>query len=247
MISKLSPEQFHERLTELTAFDQTISFFTRYGFSGKPFNGTFTNDTFELTKNSNWQHIKGILIKGTYKINSNNKTKIELEIETSNKLKIFIRILFILVLLIINTLLMNSNFDSSKIFILNGWVIFMFLFGAIITKFSKFLVNQKFKNEFEVDMNSIGLNGNSENEKETGSHNIHQSIYVTDCGDQLQETNHLQSDLLQPLWIEKLVGNQFKINTLSMEAQFGAIMEMELTEQDEDDDVQEEVILVGNI
>ncbi|MGL1888805.1 MAG: hypothetical protein OCD76_20000 [Reichenbachiella sp.] len=245
MISKLSPEQFHKRLTELTVFDQTISFFSRHEFSGKPFNGTFTNDTFELTKNSHWQHIKGILIKGTYKVNSNNKTEIELKIETSNKLKIFIRILFILVLLIINTLLMNSNFDSSKFFILNGWVIFMFLFGATTTKFSKFLVNQKFKNEFGVDMNPTGLNGYSENETETDSYSIHQSIFVTDCGDQLQEMTRLQVDLLQPLWGKNLGGNQFNINTQPIEAQFGPIMGMELMGLD--DDGQEEIILVGNI
>jgi hypothetical protein len=144
MESELSTEQFHKRLTELVTPEKTFSLFTHYDFSGKPFCGTYTNNSFELTKNSHWQHIKGMQIIGTFQSGKNNKTQVIFKVGMSNIWKWVVRILFITGLIALNTfLLMSNNFELSIFLTLNAWLVFMYLFGIATMKFSKFVVNSK--------------------------------------------------------------------------------------------------------
>lgn len=161
MESELSYEQFYDRLIELTAKESSFSFFTSYDFSGKPFNGTFSRSTFELTMNSHWQQINGKSIKGRYKKSEGGKTEVAFEVGTSKVYNILIRVLPPLILLVVNGLLLFSDtkFEVSDYLGVSGGIVFILLLSIMFRKFSMFIVKQTFKHEFEIDIKPTDLYG----------------------------------------------------------------------------------------
>lgn len=141
--------------------EKTISLLTPYDFSGKPFCGIYTGETFRLTKNSHWRHIKSITIIGRYEPKNNDKTEVTFEVGNPGKRKVFVSISFILMLAFVNTLLVffSKKAEISTLLAANGWIVFMFLFGTVLIWFSRFIVSQRFKEEFDIDIKHTDLCG----------------------------------------------------------------------------------------
>lgn len=76
MKSNLNRTEFKKRLAELTSKEKNFYFFTSYNFNGTPFCGVHDDKTFELTRNSFWQHVKAITIKGQYKQLDKDSTEV---------------------------------------------------------------------------------------------------------------------------------------------------------------------------
>ena len=160
MASELSNTKFKNRLTELTSPEQPIFLLTPYKFNGKPFCGTFTNDSFRLTRNSPWHHIKLVSIKGTYLPSSPDKTKVEYRIGRRNWKRNFL-IALLSILIAVNTIIttLATNADSSTYLVANIFVLIAIAWGFLLTAFSRFVVNQRFKSEFSIDIKPTDLNG----------------------------------------------------------------------------------------
>ncbi|HND86136.1 MAG TPA: hypothetical protein PLU50_10025 [Pseudobdellovibrionaceae bacterium] len=155
MKSTLSQADFRKRLAQLTSKEKDIYFFTSYNWSGTPFCGKYDDNTFELTRNSHWGHVKAITIKGEYKGLDNNATEVIYTIGftrfTRNMMVVFVCLAFIM----FNTAIFYHR-DTLKesllsVFLtLNGILIFGGLWGLLMNWLAKRAINQRFKEEFEI-------------------------------------------------------------------------------------------------
>ena len=152
MKSELDYKEFKRRLAELTSKEKHFYLFTPYNSSGTPFCGTFDDSTFDLTRNSFWRHVKSIEIKGKYRPVDNRFTHVDYTIGLSKFTRIFTIILFCLVSVGINTFLIVfvDKFEYSAFFALNGFLGFGLLWAYGLTWVTKRIVNQRFKDEFQI-------------------------------------------------------------------------------------------------
>jgi hypothetical protein len=152
MKSELNYKEFKRRLTELTSKEKDFYLFTPYNSSGKPFCGTFDDSTFDLTRNSFWRHVKAIQIKGKYREVDNGYTEIDYTIGQSKFMRTFSIIFFCVVFLAINTFLFlfRDKVEYSAFFALNGFLGFGLIWAYGLTWVTKRIVNQRFKDEFEI-------------------------------------------------------------------------------------------------
>lgn len=152
MKSELEYKEFKRRLAELTSKEKVFYLFTPFNSSGTPFCGTFDDFTFDLTRNSIWRHVKSIEIKGKYKQLDNRFTDVDYTIGLSRFTRIFSIIFFCLVFVGINIslILFSDKFRYSAFFLLNGFLGFGLLWAYGLTWVTKRIVNQRFKDEFQI-------------------------------------------------------------------------------------------------
>lgn len=155
MKSNLNYTEFKRRLTELTSRETGFYFITPYNFAGTPFCGTFDETKFALVRNSFWQHVRAVVVKGEYKRQDDNSTDVIYSVGLTR----FTRNLFIVfssfVFIGINVFLIaNRNiFDRSLLSILlalNGFWVLGNVFGLIVNWVTKKIVDQRFREEFEI-------------------------------------------------------------------------------------------------
>jgi hypothetical protein len=155
MKSNLKKTEFKKRLTELTSKEKDFSLFTSYNSSGTPFCGTYDDKTFELTRNSFWRHVKAIVIKGEYKEFDNNSTEVIYTIGVTKFMRNLTIVFACFSFILFNTVIIvnGDNFKEpflSVILTINGFIIFAGLWGLTINFLTKRIVNQRFKEEFEI-------------------------------------------------------------------------------------------------
>lgn len=152
MKSELDYKEFKRRLTELTSKEKELYLFAAYNTSGPRFCGTFDDSTFDLTRNSFWRHAKSIEIKGKYRQVDNGFTDVDYTIGLSKFTRIFSMIFFCLVFVCMNTFLIVfvDKFEYSAFFALNGFLGFGLLWAYLLTWVTKRIVNQRFKDEFQI-------------------------------------------------------------------------------------------------
>ncbi|WP_456460794.1 hypothetical protein [Reichenbachiella sp.] len=151
--SDLSIDEFKARLKETTSPEKIFQLVTTYDFSHRPFCGKFDENTFHLKKNTFWRHLKSTTIIGKYSKNGDAGTSVLYSVGLSKPATILFYLLFIIIIIGLNTLFFIKNVRESEIYLMvNGWVLFMFLFGFFFCKISRFIVNQKFKTVFEIDV-----------------------------------------------------------------------------------------------
>ena len=157
MKSNLNKEQFQRRLTALTSKDKEIFFITPYNSSGTPFCGTYDDTTFELTRNSILVATKTIKIKGEYKKLNEDSTEVFYKVGWTN----FAKNLFIVIIGLAfvggNIALMLAGnylgFSFVTMFLtLNGLLIFICFWVMTINWIIGKIVNQRFKEEFEIEI-----------------------------------------------------------------------------------------------
>ena len=152
MKSNLNKKEFKKRLTELTSKEKDFYFITPYNSSGTPFCGTFDESTFDLTKNSFWRHVKTIQIKGEYREADNNSTEVTFEVGLSKFTRNFSFVFGGLIFIGINTffVVIRDKVDISIFLTINGFLAFGCLLGLTTNWVTKKIVNQRFKEEFEI-------------------------------------------------------------------------------------------------
>lgn len=155
MKSNLNINDFRNRLKELTSEEKASYIVTPYNSSKTPFCGTFDDTTFELTRNSIWRFIKGIVIEGQYKASDNDFTEVEYQLGRTR----FTRNIFIAVnclgFLGFNTFIfINQNRLElplhSILLTINGCLILGNLWALICYCILKKMINQRFREEFEI-------------------------------------------------------------------------------------------------
>ena len=101
-----------------------------------------------------------ISIKGKYYPTKSNKTDVDYQIGRKNW-KRNLLIAFFIIMLFLNTLPSIFDFDSDTSAYLSINLFFgAVLFGIFLLKaFSRFVVEQKFKSEFRIDIKPTNLNG----------------------------------------------------------------------------------------
>jgi hypothetical protein len=153
--SRLNKNEFKARLIKLTSAEKGFYFFTPYNSSGTPFCGKYDDDTFELTRNSFWKHIKAITIKGEYKESDNNTTEVSYTIGLSRFVRMFsilvpcIAFVFLNSTIIINRNSFNESF-LSVLLTLNGFLIFGLVWAFMSEWFTKTSIDQRFKEAFGI-------------------------------------------------------------------------------------------------
>ncbi len=152
MKSNLNKKEFKRRLTELTSKEKDFYFITSYNSSGTMFCGTHDDQTFELTRNSFWRHVKVIIIKGEYKDADNNLTEVTYEVGLSKFTRNFLFVFAGLVFVAVNIffLVVRDKVDPSVFLTINGFLAFGCLWGLTINWMTKKIVNQRFKEAFEI-------------------------------------------------------------------------------------------------
>jgi len=151
MKSKLTKKEFKKRLTELTSPEKDFYILTSYNSSGTPFCGTFNDSTFDLTRNSFWRHVKSVSISGQFKELDKTSTEVIYEVGISSFGKKVLKVLGGLAFVGLNAVLIFNDVNLRLIMFINGWLIFMCLWGLGITWLTTKLVNQRFKQEFEIE------------------------------------------------------------------------------------------------
>jgi hypothetical protein len=154
MKSNLNKKEFKKRLVELTSEEKGIFLFTPYNSASTPFCGTYDDSTFELTRNSFWSHVKTLIIKGEYKELDENSTEVTYHIGSSRLNRIWVITAASIAVLGLNTIVV-ANWSNSDVFLstllgLNGFMLFAALWGITINWITKKIVNQRFKEEFEI-------------------------------------------------------------------------------------------------
>lgn len=160
--SRLNKEEFKARLMALTSHEKGFYLFTPYNSSGTPFCGRYDNNTFELTRNSFWQHIKAITIKGEYKASDNNTTEVTYTIGLKKFVRMFLILVSFIALVLFNTIIIINRNSLSESFLsvfltLNGFMICGLVWGFVSDWSTKASIDQKFKEAFE-----IGVEGGSQ-------------------------------------------------------------------------------------
>jgi hypothetical protein len=156
MKSNLTKKEFKERLTELTSPEKDFYIITPYNSSGTPFCGTYTDTTFELTRNSFWRQVKAIKIKGEYKEHDNYSTEVTYKVSAPKFVGPFLYITFAVIFIAMNIILLINyeNFDFLTILTSNAWLIFIsafiFIYVLGFDWITKKIVDQRFREEFEI-------------------------------------------------------------------------------------------------
>jgi hypothetical protein len=154
MKSNLNKREFKRRLTELTSKEKDFYLFTSYNSSGTPFCGDYNDKTFELTRNSFWRHVKNIVIKGEYKEWDKNSTEVTYTVGWTKFMKTLFIVFPILTFIGLNTVLIviskNSDYSLLSLLAINGFLAFGCLWVAIVNWTTKRIVDQRFKQEFEI-------------------------------------------------------------------------------------------------
>ena len=142
---------FKRRLTELTGSEPPFWILTPVQANGKPFCGTFSDNAFELVRDSFWQHIRAITITGVYQSTA-GVTEIEYEVGLSRARKIFLVVSYAFILVVGNLVLVvnRDTIPGSLFYIVNGFAAFTFLLGRLITYVSVRIVSERFRTEFEI-------------------------------------------------------------------------------------------------
>lgn len=155
MKSNLNLTEFKRRLTELTSEEKGFYFITPYNFSGTPFCGTHDEQTFELTRNSFWQHVKAVVVKGEYKRLDDNSTEVTYDIGWTRFMRNLFIVLNSLVFIGINTFVIINRdlFDIPRLYVLltlSGFWVSGNLFVLTVNWVTKKTVDQRFREEFEI-------------------------------------------------------------------------------------------------
>ncbi|HQQ97091.1 MAG TPA: hypothetical protein PLX35_07495 [Cyclobacteriaceae bacterium] len=152
MKSELNHKEFKRRLTDLTSKKEHFWWFTPYNSSGTPFCGTYDDSTFDLTLNSFWGPMRQFEIIGRYREADNGSTEIEYTIGRSKFMRTFLTIAFTIIFTAFNTVLIVfwDKVEYSGFFTLNGFLGFGVLWSCGINWVTKRIVNQRFKDEFEI-------------------------------------------------------------------------------------------------
>jgi hypothetical protein len=150
MKSDLNVMEFKKRLVELTVPEKQVWLFSPFESSGKPFCGAFDDSTFELTRNSFWTHVKTIVVNGEYKQLDSNSTEVRYTVGLSKFARIFSIILLCIILPTICFLLIKDRVHISTFFSVMGFIGFMILLQQGIIWITKKIVDQRFKEEFEI-------------------------------------------------------------------------------------------------
>lgn len=139
-------------MTDLTSKKEHFWWFTPYNSSGTPFCGTYDDSTFDLTLNSFWGPVRAIEIKGKFREADNGCTEVDYTIGQSKFIKTFSKVFFFIVLVATNSLLVvfRSKVEYPAFFALNGFLGFGLLWSYGINWVTKRMVNQRFKDEFEI-------------------------------------------------------------------------------------------------
>ncbi|HMV09523.1 MAG TPA: hypothetical protein PK325_09815 [Cyclobacteriaceae bacterium] len=129
MKSNLNTTDFKKRLAELTSKEKDFYFLTPYNSSGTPFCGTFDDDTFELTRNSFWRHVKAVVIKGEYKALNENSCEVTYTIGLTRFMRNSAIVIFSFAFVLFNAVIFinQSSLNDSFLSILltiNGVLIF---------------------------------------------------------------------------------------------------------------------------
>lgn len=157
MKSNLSTTDFKKRLAELTSKEKDFYFLTPYNSSGTPFCGEFDDNNFELTRNSFFKHVNALVIKGEYKALDEYSSDVTYTIGLSSfgrNLSILIYCFafgFFNAVIFINQSSLNDSFLLILLTI-NGVLIFSGLLVFAVNGLTKRIVNQRFKEEFEIDV-----------------------------------------------------------------------------------------------
>jgi hypothetical protein len=157
MKSHLNINEFKRRLTALTSKEKDFYFIISYNSSGTPFCGRYDDKTFDLTRNSFWRHVKFLIIKGEYKELNNNSTEVTYTIGWSKFVRNVFAVFTCIIFLGLNTVLL-INADkyeysfSSLVLTVNGFLAFGCLWSAIVNLLTKRIVNQRFREEFEIGL-----------------------------------------------------------------------------------------------
>jgi hypothetical protein len=151
-------KNFEERLKELTSAEPSIWFISPYQRSGRPFCGTFDDSSFNLTRNSIWNHVKWISIDGTFKKSDDGTTEVDYEIGTTRRMKAFSIIFFAFTLIGINIFLFNykDSLANSAIIALNGFWLFAFLWWQLVNRITRKIVEERFQTEFNIEHRNKG-------------------------------------------------------------------------------------------
>ena len=154
MKSNLNLTDFKKRLAQLTSKEKDFFLVTPYNFSGTPFCGSFDDKTFELTRNSFWIHVKAIEIRGNYQQADNKTTEVIYTIGISNFFRHFSWTTFGLGIIVFNTILFffRDKIAMSGFVTINGFYIFAYLWLRTVNWITTKIVNQRFKNEFEIEI-----------------------------------------------------------------------------------------------
>lgn len=157
MKSNLNKQDFKKRLAELTSKEDDFYFFTPYKFSGEPFCGAFDDDTFELTRNSFWRHVKAVVIKGEYKALDENSCEVTYTIGLTRFMRNSGIVIFCFFLVLFNAAIFinQASFHNPllpNLLLVNGLIIFVGLWAFTINWVTKRIVSQRFKEEFEIDV-----------------------------------------------------------------------------------------------
>ena len=157
MKSNLKKTEFKKRLTDLTSKEKDFSLFTSYNSAGTPFCGAYDDKTFELTRNSFWRNVKALVIKGEYKELDNNSTEVTYKIGLTKFMRNLTIVFGCFTFILFNTVIIinRNNFEEPFLPILltiNGFMIFAGLWGLAINWLTKRIVNQRFREEFEIEV-----------------------------------------------------------------------------------------------
>ena len=151
MKSNLGKKEFKRRLTELTSPEKHFNILTSYNLSGTPFCGRFNDSTFELTRNSFWRHVKSITIQGQFKELDQNYTEVTYKVGIRPFEKKALRVFIILAFLGINSILVFTQINLGLTITLNGLLISFVLFAMGINWVTTRLIDQRFRQEFNIE------------------------------------------------------------------------------------------------
>lgn len=156
MESTLSKTQFKQRLVEVTSSEEGAFFITSYNFSGTPFCGTHDDSSFVLTRNSFLVNVKSIVIEGAYTETHQKTTEVNYSLRLPRYQGVLYIILNVIAFFGINlAILWNSKTEIPWMILAtaNGFLIFMNLWGYVIHLISRRLVDQRFRDVFEIGRN----------------------------------------------------------------------------------------------
>lgn len=155
MKSKLTKAEFKERLALRTCVSD-FTIFNLLGFSGKPFRGIFDDSTFALVRNSGWKNARVIEITGEYKASDDNFTEVTYDVGISKKSLILSYVGGVIMLAGITAIYFfdGDSMNASGALALTGFVVLCFLLQFVSHRITKKLVDQRFREEFEIGQES---------------------------------------------------------------------------------------------
>jgi hypothetical protein len=150
-------EAFEERLENLTRRGDTnfiaspFGILLIFGFSGRPFYGTFGAGEFRLTRNKVLPFPRIHEIQGTYERHNDN-TILNFEIRPIPFAYYWSRVWFVFGFILVNSFLFlnDTPVDWHLSLTLNGFLLFMLAWGVLLSGLQKKRLRQVFIEEFEL-------------------------------------------------------------------------------------------------